>query len=223
MTHSRRILNAIGASVSSDHHHAVTTIGSSNDLISWPHRLELRVTASEKLAGPPLSRGSFPLLGTDSPLQLVRQATGYEVRSVSAADFPSFWRDRFRAILAEKGATAEEEEFWATGASNGRALQWRVLEIPPGSAYPLHAHPGVEVYLVVRGVVHEWRMVGVPLLRATDFDDASTVARVLDLSRQLPGSERKFEARTMQEGDLTLPSPPGTVLLLGPTCDLAVA
>lgn len=78
-----------------------------------------------------------------------------------------------------------------------------MLEIPPDSAYPVHIHPGIEVYLVVRGVLHEWRMVGQPLLRATEFDDAARVARSLDL-RQSPGAEREFEPRLLKEGDFAV-------------------
>ena len=116
--------------------------------LRWPHRPELKVSASEKLTAAPDS--SFP---STFPLQFVQKHTGLLVRSVSEGDFAAQWRQRFHDILDAKGASAQHDEFWATGASNGRALQWRLLEIPPHSAYPLHIHPGIEVYLVVRGVL----------------------------------------------------------------------
>ena len=136
--HSQRILRTIAA-------HATPA---ADDTLSWPHRPELKVTASEKLTAAP--EPSFP---TTFPLDFIEQHTGLRVRSVAATDFASAWRDAFRSTLSAKDAAAQHDEFWATGASNGRALQWRLLEIPPHSAYPLHIHPGVEVYLVVRGVL----------------------------------------------------------------------
>ena len=83
-----------------------------------------------------------------------------------------------------------------------RRVQWRCLEIPPNSAYPLHAHPGIEVYLVVRGVLHESRMVGPPVLRADQFEDADTVAQALDFRNSSYG--RSFERRSLSEGDFNV-------------------
>ena len=159
----------------------------------WPHRAELRVSALEKFTSAP--EPDFPGV---VPLDFVRHSTGFEVRSVTAEAFPGFWRTQFREILEAKGAPDEHADFWASGASNGRPLQWRVLEIPPNSAYPLHIHPGVEVYLCVRGVLHESRMRGEPLLRGAQFDDAALVASTLDFSS--PDFDRSFEHRRLEEG-----------------------
>lgn len=141
---TRRVLRALAS------HTGSTTSAqcASRDVERWPDRPELKVTASERLASAPDSE--FP---STFPLQFVEQHTGLKVRSVSTVDFAAEWREQFRSILDSKNAAAQHDEFWATGASNGRALQWRVLEIPPQSAYPLHIHPGIEVYLVVRGVL----------------------------------------------------------------------
>jgi|EP01046_Picozoa_sp_COSAG06_P008568 hypothetical protein len=127
---------------------AHTAGGDGGEAARWPHRPELKVTASEKFTGAP--GPDFP---STMPLEFILQHTGLPVRSVSVEDFAAEWREQFRTILSAKDAMAQHDEFWATGASNDRALQWRLLEIPPRSAYPLHIHPGIEVYLVVRGVL----------------------------------------------------------------------
>ena len=143
--YSSRVLRTL-ASHTSEGIHGVAVAGVATE--RWPDRPELKVTASEKFTDAP--DPSFP---STFPLQFIAQHTGLEVRTVSEANFAVEWRNQFRAILEAKGASAQHDEFWATGASNGRALQWRLLEIPPNSAYPLHIHPGIEVYLVVRGVL----------------------------------------------------------------------
>ena len=145
---SQRVLLATHHTTAPAAHVAVNQCTASGADERWPHRPELKVTAAEKLTSAP--DPNFP---ATFPLQFVEEHTGLTVRSVFAEDFAAQWRKQFHDILEAKSASAQHDEFWATGASNGRALQWRLLEIPPHSAYPLHIHPGIEVYLVVRGVL----------------------------------------------------------------------
>ena len=94
----------------------------------------------------------------------------------------------------------QHDEFWETGTSNGRQLQWRLLEIPPHSVYPLHTHPTIEVYLVVRGVLHESRMAGPPLLTPDQFADDAVVAETLDFASQGDDFALVFERGRVIEG-----------------------
>ena len=110
----RRVLSSISSSIV-----AAAPTGE----LHWPHRPVLKITASEKLSHPP-QPSRFP--GT-FPLEFVRRATGIAVRSVTPDAFPRFWQGSFRSILAAKGASSEHDEFWKSGASNGRALQVRCL------------------------------------------------------------------------------------------------
>lgn len=41
---------------------------------------------------------------------------------------------------------------------NGRQHGWVFLSIPPHVAYPLHAHPGLEMVYIVSGRLHEIRL-----------------------------------------------------------------
>lgn len=55
-------------------------------------------------------------------------------------------------------APAEYDEFLSSGVVNGRQHGWVFLSIPPGVAYPLHAHPGLEMVYIVSGRLHEIRL-----------------------------------------------------------------
>lgn len=55
-------------------------------------------------------------------------------------------------------APAEYDEFLRSGMVNGRQHGWVFLSIPPGVAYPLHAHPGLEMVYIVSGRLHEIRL-----------------------------------------------------------------
>lgn len=75
------------------------------------------------------------------------------------------WLSRTRSLFESKGeeACGELEEFFSTGTSNGgRPLSWCLMDILPNQAFPLHAHPTVEIVHIIKGALYERRLQGKP-------------------------------------------------------------
>ena len=112
---------------------------------------------------------------------------------------------------------SEWTAFALTGRSNGRAMQYIRMCIPPSCSFPLHAHPNVECIYVVHGTLYEKRLVWThshdddPMHELVgDDDDTNGVGRLLnpsvteyplDLS-QYP--ESLFVSRSFGQGQVLL-------------------
>lgn len=98
-------------------------------------------------------RGDFP---GRYPLHFFRAATGEALPNEGT--FEEEFRQAMRQQLASK-APGEYGQFMSTGLVNNRPHGWVLLSITPGTAYPMHAHPGLEMVYIVRGQLHERRLV----------------------------------------------------------------
>ena len=49
-------------------------------------------------------------------------------------------------------------EYLTTSLSNGRKLKWVLMFIPPNLTFSLHAHPNVELIVILEGSMHEYRL-----------------------------------------------------------------
>jgi|UPI0005819CF4 hypothetical protein len=56
-------------------------------------------------------------------------------------------------------------ELLKTSKSNGRQLQWSVMDCAPGCQFNLHAHPNLELAYCAKGALHEIRMKGDPITK----------------------------------------------------------
>jgi hypothetical protein len=76
-----------------------------------------------------------------------------------AEEYSRRWLAAARSAFREKpGGEEEFEAFLATGVSNGRPLEWVIMEIQPHQAFPLHAHP-VSLLLLIPpcDLLNVWR------------------------------------------------------------------
>lgn len=74
-----------------------------------------------------------------------------------------FDADAFRRIASGADATFRPllDEVLASGTSCGNAMSWLAFRLPPSANLPIHCHSNMELDLVIRGSVIEWRMEGV--------------------------------------------------------------
>jgi hypothetical protein len=90
-------------------------------------------------------------------------------------------------------------EFLRTGQSNGRVMQWTVLECPRGLQFPVHSHPNFELVYNLRGDLHEVRMEGepVPVDSSSDKNGDVVVAKGPNLTHL----RRAWRFGTVREGE----------------------
>ena len=93
-------------------------------------------------------------------------------------------------------------EFLSTGKSNGRSLQWSILDCGPGCQFKLHSHPNLEIAYCVQGCLHEIRMDGSPLTRefescSSDDSSSGTILKGPNLS----SLTRAWRFGTIVEGE----------------------
>ena len=64
------------------------------------------------------------------------------------------------ALKALHSIPDDLDELLTTSSSNGHPMRWDVMSLPPSKTFSLHAHPNLELVLVVRGRIHEVRRAG---------------------------------------------------------------
>lgn len=90
-----------------------------------------------------------------SPIDLLRSHTDLELDYSSiTSTLKSTLIERLRSV----GKHDDLDDFASTGLSNDRKLQWALMHIPPHIAFHLHAHPNIELIVVIKGRIHEYRM-----------------------------------------------------------------
>ncbi|KAJ1458416.1 hypothetical protein M885DRAFT_512828 [Pelagophyceae sp. CCMP2097] len=94
---------------------------------------------------------------------------GGEMGGETAAAHGAAMVARHGAILSEArlqlescGAGRDLDELLKTGRSNSRPVRWSWMTIAPNTAFPIHAHPNVEIIYVAQGTIHEDRLSGAP-------------------------------------------------------------
>lgn len=122
--------------------------------------------------------------------------------SFSQADIETIrtiWEEQ--CDLATSNTTCNDndlKEFLATGKSNGRPLQWSVLDCGPACQFQLHAHPNIEVIYAVQGALHEIRMEGSPVTKT--FEKESNHSNKLK-GPDLSSSGRSWKFATVHPGE----------------------
>jgi len=90
--------------------------------------------------------------------KLVKTLPGYPEGSIFVDEGQRTAFNRGWDEMARKNLSGEHlRELLEEGRSNGYLLQFVVLAIPPGKAYPLHAHPNHELVVAVAGECRELR------------------------------------------------------------------
>lgn len=87
-------------------------------------------------------------------------------------------------------------EFFQTGRSNGRTLQWTVMDCPAGLQFQLHGHPNIELVHCFRGELHEVRMTGNPLHTPFQENDSSQTRGPI-----LTSVSRPWSFNTLHDGE----------------------
>lgn len=90
--------------------------------------------------------------------KLVSTLPGYPEGSIFVDEGQKTAFNRGWVEMAHQNLSGEHlRELLEEGRSNGYLLQFVVLAIPPGKAYPLHAHPNHELVVAVAGECRELR------------------------------------------------------------------
>jgi len=98
-------------------------------------------------------------------------------------------------------------EFYQTTKSNNRMLRWNIMDISPNTSFKLHAHQNIEVIFVIKGSIHELRLVNsYPSMKKVYGIDETTGP---DLSGR--ASQLLFQHRCTSAVDIhSLPPPPSS-------------
>lgn len=121
----------------------------------------------------------------------------------------SIWEEQ--CALATSGVVSSStedkdlREFLISGLSNGRKLQWSMMQCGPGKQFQLHAHPNFEICYCLRGALHEIRMNGQPLTKTFEADTKSddTSSNVLK-GPDLSSLGRSWNFATLREGEFLI-------------------
>lgn len=77
---------------------------------------------------------------------------------VDLTKLSSILQDSLRTYFGNSEHHNDYEEFLLTGKSGGRVLRWNLMDIKANSSFQLHAHPNIELILVLSGVMNEYRL-----------------------------------------------------------------
>lgn len=115
--------------------------------------------------------------------------------------YSEYWLKEARARFQERKAEREWNAFLRNdGTCGGRRLYWAVMQLPPGRSFNLHVHPCLEVIHVIRGRLHERRMIGPPLSLIEEEGKLVEEMKPVDLSRMVPPPQ--FRDGVFLEGSL---------------------
>lgn len=92
------------------------------------------------------------------PLGLCRHAFGIDLGVSPEAFRLRMFEALQEGLAARPCGQADCAEWLRTGRSNGLALEFVALHIPPRTAFFVHQHPGLELVFLVRGSMQEVRL-----------------------------------------------------------------
>lgn len=129
---------------------------------------------SVKVTTSPIS-SSFPSCGFEAIRTQLQQSTSSQHHTLQQSHrWINEWQHSFERCALSKLHGAEElKEFTTNQKSNGRSLEWRVIEIAPHTAFPPHTHVALEFYYIGAGTLYETRMRGSP--RSREFPSVEEV------------------------------------------------
>ena len=70
---------------------------------------------------------------------------------------------RWASLVRQDDPSNDLLQFLSESTSNGRTLEWSVMDCKPGCQFKLHAHPNLELIYCIKGALHEVRMEGLPI------------------------------------------------------------
>lgn len=138
-----------------------------------------------------VNRGEVPFVV--GGWEWVAQTKGKDLASALLSPDPLAYADRWlkeaRVGFQQRQAEPEWDALLTNGGlCGGRRLRWALMELPPHRTFQLHVHPVLEVVHIIRGRLHERRMLGPPLDLSADDGKAVAEMAPVDLSNQ----EREF-------------------------------
>jgi hypothetical protein len=125
----------------------------------------------------PCPTGLLHLLDNNKKSQQQKQSKDGYVTLMELSDqdiqtIHDLWRIQCDMAAADANGTEDDHDdeddlrqFLTTGMSNGRPLQWSMIDCGPACQFQLHAHPNIEVIYAVQGALHEIRMEGPPVTK----------------------------------------------------------
>lgn len=149
------------------------------------------VTIYEQNAPITVNRGEVPFVvgGWDWVAQSKGKALAEALLSPDPLAYADRWLKEARGGFRMRQAEGEWDAFLTNGGlCGGRQLRWALMELPPHRTFKLHVHPVLEVIHIIRGQLHERRMMGPPLDLSADDGKAVAEMPPVDLS----GEERAF-------------------------------
>jgi hypothetical protein len=107
-------------------------------------------------------KGDFAdTIGWNSPLLSELVSSNCPVNFEPLVLWEKIHRALRESFLDETDQVVGEVE--SSGCSNHRRLRWDIMKIEANTSFVLHAHPNIEVIMVLHGAIHEMRyMVSVP-------------------------------------------------------------
>ena len=129
----------------------------------------------------------FPEQGFDFFASIQGLDTTRRLLGQSKEAYGERWLREARARFRAREAEGEWDAFLQNGGTcGGRRLYWAVMQLPPGRSFPLHAHPCLEVIHIIRGRLHERRMLEPPLSLEEEEGKLVEEMAPVDLSRVIP-------------------------------------
>jgi hypothetical protein len=100
--------------------------------------------------------------------------------------------------------------------SNGRFLEWSIMECAPNLQFHLHAHPNIELICCLSGSIHEIRMHGPPITKSFDVEQTTTITAAAE-DDTIPETASKSSNNNNAAGDSNNGGKNGNVNVKGPS------
>ena len=162
------------------------------DVSFWQTAIRWALLKKFDLCPDPL-RDPYVQDGNESSTSLTLHFSNDDIQTIA-----SIWEEQCATATSPTNLNDDLKEFLATAMSNGRSLQWSILECGPACQFQLHAHPNLEIIYAVKGSLHEIRMTGSPVTK--QFSNDTTGDSKLQ-GPDLSALNRPWKFATLRGGD----------------------